>query len=104
MEPSKNRPRYSKPVPRAKGKTAKPKVKPVIKKAKGPTRPTLKKIRATASIRRARVKEVRRFTKESPVKKIYVRSLLGALLALVLFVLSTMFTPILAVNKITIVG
>ena len=104
MEPSKNRPRYSKPVPRAKGKTAKPKIKPIIKKTKLPTKPTLKNLRATASLRRARVKEVRRFTKESQVKKIFVRSILGALLALVLFVLSTMFTPILAVNKITIVG
>jgi cell division protein FtsQ len=47
---------------------------------------------------------VRRFTKESQAKKIFVRSFLGAFLALVLFVLSTMFTPILAVNKITVVG
>jgi cell division protein FtsQ len=104
LEPSKNRSRYSKPVPRAKGKTAKPKIKPLVKKAKSPAKPSLKKIRATASLRRAKVKEVRRFTKESQVKKIFVRSILGALLALVLFVLSTMFTPILAVNKITIIG
>ena len=104
MEPSKNRPRYSKPVPKVKGKTAKPKAKPVIKKVKGPAKPSLKTLRTTASVRRARVKEVRRFTKESPVKKIFVRSILGSLIALVLFTLSTMFTPILAVNKITVVG
>lgn len=104
MESSKNRPRYSKPVPRAVGKSAKPKAKTVVKKVKSPTKPSLKSLRSTASVRRARVKEVRRFTKESPAKKIFIRAFLGAFLALVLFVLSTMFTPILAVNKITVVG
>lgn len=104
MESSKNRPRYSKPVPRAVGKTAKPKAKPVVKKVKSPSKQTLKTLKSNASVRRARVKEVRRFTKESQAKKIFVRSFLGAFLALVLFVLSTMFTPILAVNKITVVG
>ncbi len=104
MESSKNRPRYSKPVPRAVGKPAKPKAKSAVKKVKVPAKPSLKSLRSTASVRRARVKEVRRFTKESQAKKIFVRSFLGAFLALVLFVLSTMFTPILAVNKITVVG
>jgi cell division protein FtsQ len=104
LEPSKNRPRYSKPVPKARGKKAKPKAKPIIKKVKGTSKPSLKNLKVSASSRRARVREVRRFTKESQVKKIFFRSILGALLALVLFVLSTMFTPILAVNKITVIG
>jgi cell division protein FtsQ len=104
MEPSKNRRRYSKPVPKANGKSVKRKTKPVVKKVSGSTKPSLKKMRVSVGARRARVREVRRFTKESPVKKIFARSILGALLALVLFVLSTMFTPILAVQKITIIG
>jgi cell division protein FtsQ len=104
MEPSKNRSRYSKPRPKANGKSVKVKTKPVVKKASRSAKPSLKNMRVSAVARRARVREVRRFTKESPAKKIFTRSFLGALLALVLFVLSTTFTPILAVQKITIIG
>jgi cell division protein FtsQ len=104
MEPSKNRSRYSKPRPKANSKPVKVKTKPVVKNASRSAKPSLKKMRVSSVARRARLREVRRFTKESPVKKIFARSFLGALLALVLFVLSTMFTPILAVQKITIIG
>ena len=104
MEPSKNRPRYSKPVPKARAKSAKPKSKVLSKKAKVSSKPSLKQVKLNAGARRARVREVRRFTKESQTKKIFARSVLGGLLALVLFVLSTMFTPILAVQKITVTG
>jgi cell division protein FtsQ len=91
-------------VPRAKGKTVKSKIKPVAKKAKAPSKPRIKRGASNLSIRRARTLEVRRFTKESPIKKIFLRSIIGAIVALVLFVLATMFTPILAVNKISITG
>jgi cell division protein FtsQ len=91
-------------VPRAKGKTVKSKIKPVAKKAKAPSKPRIKRSASNLSIRRARTLEVRRFTKESPIKKIFLRSIIGAIVALVLFVLATMFTPILAVNKISITG
>ena len=104
MEPSRKKTRYSKPVPRAKGKPVKSKIKPLAKKAKAPAKPRIKRSASNLSIRRARTKEVRRFTKESPIKKIFLRSIIGAIVALVLFVLATMFTPILAVNKITITG
>ena len=104
MEPSKNRPRYSKPVPKARATSSKPKIKPVIKKAKVSSKPSVKKVKLNAGVRRAQLREARRFTKESQTKKIFIRSILGALLALVLFVMSTMFTPILAVQKITVVG
>ena len=104
MEPSKNRPRYSKPVPKARAKSAKPKSKVLSKKAKVSSKPSLKQVKLNVGARRARVREARRFTKESQTKKIFARSVLGGLLALVLFVLSTMFTPILAVQKITVTG
>ena len=104
MEPPRKKTRYSKPVPRGKAKPAKRIIKPLAKKAKSPAQPRVKRTPSNLSIRRARTKEVRRFTKESQVKKIFFRSILGAITALVLFVLSTMFTPILAVNKITITG
>ena len=104
MEPPRKKTRYSKPVPRGKAKPAKRTIKPLAKRAKGPAQPRVKRTPSNLSIRRARTKEVRRFTKESQVKKIFFRSILGAITALVLFVLSTMFTPILAVNKITITG
>jgi cell division protein FtsQ len=104
LEPPRKKTRYSKPVPRGKAKPAKRIIKPLAKKAKSPAQPRVKRTPSNLSIRRARTKEVRRFTKESQVKKIFFRSILGAITALVLFVLSTMFTPILAVNKITIAG
>lgn len=49
-------------------------------------------------------KEARRFTKESPVKKYFFRSLLAGLLALILLVCATMFTPLMAIEKISVTG
>jgi cell division protein FtsQ len=60
--------------------------------------------RWTSPKRREQLKETRRFTKESQVKKIFLRSTLAALTGLVLFVLATMFTPIMAISKITVTG
>lgn len=104
MRRSRNKTRYAQPVLKAKGKPGKSKIKPLAKATRGPAKLNVKRGFANLSTRRARTKEVRRFTKESPVKKIFFRSILGAIIALVVFVLSTMFTPILAINKITITG
>ncbi len=104
MRRSRNKTRYAQPVSRAKGKPGKSKIKPLAKATREPSKINVQRGIANLSTRRARTKEVRRFTKESPVKKIFFRSILGAIIALVLFVLSTMFTPILAVNKISITG
>ena len=54
--------------------------------------------------RRAVSKEVRKFTRESVFKKYFVRSLLASLLALILLVLATMFTPLMSVDKIAVTG
>jgi len=81
---------------------AKPKrisVKPLrAKKVKAQT-PRLK-----FSERRNQARQVKRFTRESRFGKIFIRSLLASVVALVLFVLATMFTPMLAIDKISIVG
>jgi cell division protein FtsQ len=54
--------------------------------------------------RRTNARQVQRFTRESRFGKIFIRSLIGSIAALTLFVLSTMFTPLLAIDKITVVG
>lgn len=54
--------------------------------------------------RRTQAKQVKRFTHESKFGKIFIRSLIASVVALILFVFATMFTPILAIDKINIVG
>jgi cell division protein FtsQ len=49
-------------------------------------------------------KEIRRFRAESKFSKYFLRSLFAALVALVILVLATMFTPLLAVDKIIVSG
>ncbi len=102
MQPPRNRPRSSRPVPltKAQPKKVKPKLS-IPKPAKGKSASIKKTISAN---RRIQQREARRFTRESPIKKIFMRSLIGALLALVVLVLSTMFTPILEIKKITVIG
>jgi len=85
--------------PKAKLKVQLPKAK-----SKSGPRKTLKTQRVSLTTRRLQQKEARRFTKESQVKKIFIRSLLGALVALILLVLATMVTPLMAINKITVTG
>ena len=103
MQPPKSRFNHSKPAPKVKGKPAKPKL--VAPKAKKSVQKAgLKVNRVSASNRRAQLKESRRFTRESQVKKIFLRSILASVLALFLLVLATMFTPIMAINKISITG
>ncbi len=97
MQPPKSRFDHSKPA-------AKPRVQiPKANSTRG-LKKNLKSNRLNLSTRRAQRKEARRFTKESQVKKIFLRSLLAALVALILLVLATMFTPIMAINKITVTG
>jgi cell division protein FtsQ len=103
VQPPKSRFNHAKPqakkvaVKRTKSVSAK------LPKVRAP-REALKKSRLKRSDRRARLKEARRFTGESQVKKIFVRSLIAAFAALIMFVLATMFTPIMAINKITVTG
>ena len=104
MQPPKSRFNHAKPAAKPRAKLSKPKIAvPMAKRTRG-VRESLKVNRSTAAARRAQLKESRRFTKESQVKKIFLRSLLGAVLALILLVLATMFTPIMAINKISITG
>jgi cell division protein FtsQ len=104
LQPPKSRFNHSKPAAKPRAKLSKPKIAvPKAKRTRG-VRESLKVNRSTAAARRAQLKESRRFTKESQVKKIFLRSLLGAVLALILLVLATMFTPIMAINKISITG
>jgi cell division protein FtsQ len=89
-------------VPLAKPKSKKPKAKVALVKTARPKKTPLKKM--VRESRRAQVREARRFTKESQIKKIFFRSLLGGFIALLLLVSSTLVTPILAINKITVTG
>lgn len=102
MQPPRKRSSYPKPVPLAKPKSKKPRAKVALVKAARPKKSPLKKM--VRDSRRAQVREARRFTKESQIKKIFFRSLLGGFIALLLLVSSTLVTPILAINKITVTG
>ena len=103
MQPPKSRLHQSKPAPVSKGRVSKPKAKISLpKKAKTTSGPKLPKV--NRSVRKAQLRESRRFTKETQVWKIFTRALIASVVALVLLVLATMFTPIMAINKITITG
>lgn len=81
---------------------------------KGPSKPSVKKPKKAAvpikaklskvSQSRSTKKEVRRFTKENPTGKYFKRGILGGLALLVVLVLATTFTPILAIDKIVVSG
>jgi cell division protein FtsQ len=104
LQPPKSRFNHSRPTAKNVTKSSKAKVElPKGKKSPRP-RPSLKFSRLNISARRAQLKEARRFTKESQVKKIFLRSSLVAIGALILLVLATMFTPIMAINKISVSG
>ena len=49
-------------------------------------------------------RQIQRFTKQSQFGKYFFRSLLAGIVVLVLLVLSIMFTPLLAIDKITVAG
>ena len=96
MQPPKNR--YSQ-TPNRNAK------KPVAKPAKA-QKAKPKRISNLADLaqRRQANKETRRFTKESRVRKVFLRSIAFSLVGLVLLVLATMFTPLLSIDKITVTG
>jgi cell division protein FtsQ len=94
MQRPKNR--YSTPT----GKVpSKPKVR-TAKKAAVPIKAKLSKVSQSRSAK----KEVRRFTKENPTSKYFKRAILGGLSFLIVLVLATTFTPILAIDKIVVSG
>ncbi len=93
MRPPKNR--YSLPANKAKG--AKPKR---VKQIPSPISTRLKR----SSQDRVGRKEARRFTKENPTRKYFLRSLMVAISVLVILVLATTFTPLLAIDKIIVSG
>lgn len=103
MEPPRKKVSTSRPsvVGRSKARNSKfkPSLRPNAKTSKPVAIPRLKR-----SVRRENLREARRFTKESSVKKIFIRSVLGGIAALLILVLATMFTPILAISKITVSG
>lgn len=103
MQPPKSRLHQSKPAPVSKGRVSKPKAKIALPK-KSKTSSSQKLPKVNRSVRKAQLRESRRFTKETQVWKIFGRALIASVAALVLFVLATMFTPIMAINKITITG
>lgn len=95
------------------GKTAKPKTFAPGKPASGsklPTRPSrvnsslrAERKAARASVR-AQLNELRRFTKGSPLKRGIIYTSIGSVAVLVALVLATIFTPMMAIEKIEIVG
>ena len=95
------------------GKTAKPKTFAPGKPASGsklPARPSrvnsslrAERKAARASVR-AQLNELRRFTKGSPLKRGIIYTSIGSVAVLVALVLATIFTPMMAIEKIEIVG
>lgn len=88
--------RYSTPV----GKTPTKRVKPVKKLKPEAIGGRLKNV----STNRSAQKEARRFTKENPTGKYFLRAILAALVALVILVLAVTFTPLLSIDKIVVSG
>jgi cell division protein FtsQ len=75
-----------------------------VKSAKTPAqkKPTPKRI--PLAQKRAVRREAKRFTHENRFKKIFLRSLVSSVAALMVLVLATMFTPLMAIEKITVSG
>ena len=83
--------------------------KPTVKPAKGSKTPKPTRKIAVRSLgdlvqRRQEHKESRRFTKESAVRKVFLRAITFSLVGLVLLVLAAMFTPLLSIDKIIVTG
>ena len=87
MQPPKNRYSKNSAVERPKVKAPKP-----------------AKLKLPKPQRKEAKRQIQRFTKQSQFGKYFFRSLLAGLVVLVLIVLSTMFTPLLAIDKITVAG
>lgn len=95
MRPPKNR--YANPTTNTKGKPAKP------VKAKRKALPVPKRVK-NVSRTRIEKKEVRRFTRDNRTGKFFFLGIVSALVALVLLVLATTFTPLLSIDKIVVSG
>jgi len=93
MRPPKNR--YT--APSSKGN------RPKLKKVKQSPVPIASRFKRF-SLDRVGKKEARRFTKENPTRKYFFRSLMAAVAILVILVLATTFTPLLAIDKIMVSG
>jgi len=100
VQPPKNR--YSNTPSREAKKPAAKVVRP--KNSAKPARKVAARSIGNLMQKRQDKKETRRFTKESPVRKIFIRSITFSLVGLVLLVLATMFTPLLSIDKITVTG
>lgn len=72
------------------------------KPASSQLKPTPKKI--PPKLKREVTKEARRFSEGRSFKKYFLRSLVGGLVALLVLVLATMFTPLMAIEKISVTG
>lgn len=66
--------------------------------------PKMAKVKLPKPQRREAKRQIQRFTKENVFGKYFFRSLTAGVLVLIIFVLSTMFTPLLAIDKITVAG
>jgi cell division protein FtsQ len=95
MRPPKNR--YANPTTNTKGKPAKP------AKAKRKALPVTKRVKSVSRTR-SETKEVRRFTRDNRTGKFFFLGIVSALVALVLLVLATTFTPLLSIDKIVVSG
>lgn len=89
--------RYSSPSSKTSSKSTK------VKKTKRSVQPLKSKFSKT-NLSRSTKREVRRFTKENPTGKYFKRAILGSLAFLIVLVLATTFTPILAIDKIVVSG
>ena len=77
--------------------------RPKPKKVKQNSGPMTSRLKRSAQDRVGK-KEARRFTKENPTRKYFRRGILAAVAALVILVLATAFTPLLAIDKIMVSG
>jgi len=75
---------------------------PKPRQIKSPLKP--KPVKVPRGQRKTVKREITRFTGETKFGKYFIRSLLAGFIALILLVLSTMFTPLLAIDKITVTG
>jgi len=99
VEPKKKTVRVFKVKPKT-IKAAAPKVKKLPVSKRKLALPSLSKL----AQRRQRIKQARRFTRESRVLKNFLIATASSLVFLVLLVLATMYTPLLSIDKITVSG
>lgn len=87
--------------PKAEGAKVRRTPKPRSNRVAGTLRAERKAARASV---RAQLNELRRFTKGSPLKRGIIYSSVGSVTLLVALVLATIFTPMMSIDKIEVVG